>query len=413
MVKGTNQKIFYGYIIVAASTLILVVMHGLHSTYGIFFSSIQNELSSSRALISGASSLAFFLEGLFAVPLGRLTDKYGPRIVVTSCGIIFGLGYLFMSRMTSLWQLYIFYPVLVGVGTASGNVSLLSTVTRWFILRRGLATSIIKAGTGIGFFVMPLVASWLILGYGWRNAYVFLSIIAIVGVVAFAQFLRSDPARMGLQPYGTYNADGTAAKMIAGVQLSLQEAMRTRSFWILCAVYFVGWYATQSIMIHIVPYAIDSGITAGPAAGVLSIIGAVSIAGRLTSGGIVDRLGGRRALMVCFIILITALTFLQFTRGLWMLYAFAVVYGFAHGGLFTVMSPIVAELFGTKAHGTNFGMVLFLGQIGGAIGPVVTGRIFDVTGSYQLAFWISIVASTTTLLLGVLQIRPVPVKPRS
>jgi MFS family permease len=406
--KKTGLKVFYGYTIVAVSSFILVVMHGIHATYGVFFNSLQTALGSNRATISGANSLDFFLEGLFAIPLGRLNDRYGPRIVITICGILFGLGYFLMGQLHSMWQLYLFYPIIVGLGDASGNVALLSTTTRWFVKRRGLMTGIVKVGTGAGIFIMPLAASWLIQSYDFRSAYIIMSIFGLIGIVALAQFLKSRPEDMGLEAYGLREANGLESKSVSHVQLTLQESMRTRQFWGVAVIYFIAWYATQSVMIHIIPYARDGGISAIQAAGIVSLIGLVSIPGRLIMGGTGDKFGNRRALIFCFIILIAALLFLQMApRGLWMLYLFASVYGFAHGGFFAVMSPLIAELFGTKAHGVNFGMLLFLGQIGGAIGPVVTGRIYDVAQSYQWAFTILIAVSVAALLASMTQIGPV------
>lgn len=413
MAKDANSKIFYGYIIVTVSLFILVIMHGIHSTFGVFFSSLQKELGASRAVISGASSLAFFMEGLFALAVGRLTDRFGPKAVITSAGLIFGSGYFLMSRVNSLWQLYLFYPFIVGTGNSSGNVSLLSTATKWFVKRRGLMSGIVKVGTGAGIFIMPLVASWLITGSGWRNAYLVLSIVGVVGIVALAQFLKRDPGQMGLQPYGLYDANGAISELATGVQLSLPQTMRTRQFWLVCIAYFVAWYITQTIMIHIVAYAIDTGIALAQAASIVSVLGALSITGRLAMGSAGDKFGNKRALIICFMVVIVALSWLQFAQELWMLYLFAVVYGFAHGGFFAVMSPLVAELFGTVSHGTNLGMVLFLGQIGGAIGPVVTGRIYDVTGSYQLAFLILIAVSVGALILIAMQMRPVQTNSQS
>ncbi len=409
MAKGTNSKIFYGYIVIAVSVLILIVMHGTGSTYGIFFKSLQNEFAADRATISGASSLAFFLEGLFAIVFGRLTDRFGPRKVLTACGLIFGFGYFLMSRVGAVWQLYFFYGVVVGMGISSGNVALLSTAARWFMKRRGLMSGVVKVGTGAGMFIMPLVAAWLMLSYGWRNAFLALGIVGVVSIVVLAQFLRRDPAQMGLQPYGMSNASDVGSGFATGVQLTLKEAMRTRQFWAICVAYFAAWYATQSLMIHIVAYATDIGISAGSAASIVSTIGAISIPGRLVMGGTGDRIGNKRALFLCFVIVIVALSWLQLAKELWMLYLFAIVYGFAHGGFFALMSPLVAEVFGTLSHGVNFGMVLFLGQIGGAIGPLVTGRMFDVTQSYQLAFLILIIASIGGLI-STGTIKPVKVK---
>ncbi|MFC1988388.1 MFS transporter [Chloroflexota bacterium] len=413
MIKDTTSKIFYGYIIVVVSLSILIIMHGTHSTYGVFFNSLQEELDSGRAMISGASSLTIFFEGLFALAIGGLTDRFGPRLVLTGSGLIFSLGYFLMSKVSSLWQLYIFYPVIIGIGSSSGNVALLSTTAKWFVKRRGLMSGIVKVGTGIGIFIMPVVAGWLITDFGWRNTYLVLSIIGVVGIVALAQFLKRDPGQIGLPPYGLYDADGTISELATGVQLSLRQTMHTRRFWLVCAAYFLVWYVTYSIMTHIVVYSTDSGIALPQAASIISVVGALSIAGRLVMGSTSDKLGNIRALIICCMVLTVAMFWLQFAKELWMLYLFAVVYGFAHGGFFTVMSPLVAELFGTISHGTNFGMVLFLGQIGGAIGPVVTGYIYDVTQSYQLAFLVLLAASVGAFILSIAQIRPVQAKSQS
>ncbi len=399
MAEGTNSKIFYGYTVIAVSVFILIVMHGVGNTYGIFFKSLQNEFAADRTTIAGASSLAFFLEGLFAVFLGRLADRFGPMKVLTACGLVFGFGYFLMSRVGTVWQLYLFYGVVVGMGISSGNVVLLSTAARWFVKRRGLMSSVVKVGTGAGMFIAPLVASWLISDYGWRNAYLILGIVGMVSIVIPAQLLRRDPAQMGLQPYGMSNTSEASSGFATTVQLTLKEVLRTRQFWTVCIAYFAAWYATGSIMIHIVAYAIDGGISAGRAATIVSTIGAISIPGRLVMGGSGDRIGNKRALFLCFVILIIALSWLQLARSLWMLYLFAIVYGFAHGGFFAVISPLVAELFGTLSIGVNLGMLQFLGGIGGTIGPLVAGRIFDVTHSYQLAFLILIMVSVGGLIL--------------
>jgi MFS family permease len=110
--------------------------------------------------------------------------------------------------------------------------------------------------------------------------------------------------------------------------------------------------------------------------------------GRMIIGTLNDRIGGKRSLITCFIILVCGLVWLQLSHASWMLFVFAVIYGFAHGGLFTVMSPTVAELFGTGSHGLLFGIVLFSGTLGGALGPLMAGSIFDLIGSYQLVFLI-------------------------
>jgi MFS family permease len=163
------------------------------------------------------------------------------------------------------------------------------------------------------------------------------------------------------------------------------------------------------IMVHIVPHAQDRGVSATRAAGVLSTIGGVSMAGRFITGIAIDRIGSKRAMILCFVLLIGGLLWLQIAREVWMLYLFAVIYGLAHGGYFTTISPIVAEFFGIIAHGVLFGIIAFSGTIGGAIGPILAGYIFDVTARYSLAFWLC----TLMIVLGlalVLVLNPIEEK---
>ncbi|MBI4187647.1 MAG: MFS transporter [Chloroflexi bacterium] len=399
MIANNKQKLFYGYIIVIASVFIIFLMHGSSSTYGVFFKPLQNEFGWSRTIISGANSLAFLMEGLFSIGVGRLSDRFGPRIVIAISGFIIGLGFYLLSQTHAIWQLYLFYPVIVSMGTAAGNVVLLSTTARWFTRRRGLMIAIVKVGTGAGMTAMPLVATWLISSYGWRNSYVFIAITAMLGIVAAAQLMRRDPGQKGLQPYGA-DKSTTGDSYPEDTGYTLQEAARTRQFWMLCGIYLLLLIVTTSMTLHIVPRALDLGLTATQAAGVLSTIGGVSMLGRVVMGSVSDRISCRRALVICFMILLAALSWLQFADELWKLYLFGAVYGFAHGGFFAVIAPLIAELFGTKAHGTIYGASLSISHIGGAIGPTATARIFDVTRSYQLAFLILLIIGVSAFLLS-------------
>jgi MFS family permease len=159
------------------------------------------------------------------------------------------------------------------------------------------------------------------------------------------------------------------------------------------------------ILVHIVPHASDLGIATLQAAGILSTIGGVSMLGRLSVGFAIDWIGSRKCMQICLVILIASFIWLQVARDVWMLYAFAAIYGIAHGGIFTVISPIVAELFGIRSHGALFGLVAFGGTVGGAIGPILAGLVFDLTRSYHLIFMALICLAAVSLLLTLL-LRP-------
>jgi len=400
-----KPKIFYGYIIVLAGFCIQVLSWGMLNTFGVFFNSFLAEFGWSRATISGAASLAFVVLGFVGIMAGRLGDRIGPRVVMIGCGITLGVGYLLMSRIGATWQLYLFYGVIAGIGFSGMDVLPLSTVARWFVKKRGMMTGMLKIGSGAGMMAMPLIAVSLISDHGWRDSYIIIGIVVMAVIVTAAQFLRRDPAQKGLLPHGVDEADADGLNW-KDDGFSLREAMYTRQFRILCAIYAITLFCSQTMLVHIAPHAIDLGFTTTSAAGVLSTIGGVSMAGRAVMGGVGDKIGTRRVVIICSLILVAGLFWLQFAGELWGLYLFAAVYGFSHGGFFTVLSPLVADLFGLRSHGAIFGSVFFSGTIGGALGPMLAGRIFDVTGSYQSAFLICGVASVVVLVLS-LFLRPI------
>jgi MFS family permease len=398
-----KARYFYGYNIVAAGFTIQGVCIGAMFAYGVFFKELQAEFGWSRAAISGASSLAFLMMGAVGILAGRLNDRIGPRVLIVISAGFLGMGYLLMSRMQSIWQLYAVYGVLAGIGFSTHDVITLSTVARWFVKRRGVMSGIVKVGTGCGQLLVPMIATLLLAVFGWRHSNLIIGVVALVALVAVAQLMRRDPQGMGLLPDGdsAMISDGRAGGVVEEQGFSLKEVARMKQFWIMCIAEFAVLCCLLTVIVHIVPYARDLGLAPVYAAGVLSTIGGVSILGRIVMGAASDRIGGKRGLVTCLIVLFCSFIWLQFATEAWMLFLFAVLYGFAHGGFFTLVSPMVAELFGTGSHGLLFGIILFSGTLGGAVGPVMAGRTFDVTGSYRLVF---LVLSVLTLIGFVLMI---------
>lgn len=404
-----KARYFYGYNIVAAGFTIQAVCIGAMFAYGVFFKEFQAEFGWSRATISGASSLAFLIMGAVGILAGRLNDRIGPRVLIVASAGFLGLGYLLMSRLQSPWQLYIMYGLLAGIGFSTHDVITLSTVARWFVKRRGVMSGIVKVGTGSGQLLGPMIATLLLAIYGWRYANLIIGTVILAALVAAAQLMRRDPQGMGLLPDG---GSDVAYGRVVGTEergFSLKEAVRMKQFWIICTTEFAVLGCLLTVVVHIVPYARDLGLAPAYAAGVLSTIGGVSILGRIVMGAANDRIGGRRALIICLIVLFGSFVWLQLVTNVWMLFLFAVIYGFAHGGFFTVVSPMVAELFGTGSHGLLFGIILFSGTLGGAFGPVMAGRAFDVTGSYRMVF---LALSGLTLIGFVLMILLRPIRDR-
>ena len=315
-----KTKYFYGYNIVAAGVIIQAVCIGARFTDGIFFKEFQTEFGWSRAVISGAMSLAFLIMGAVGVLAGSMNDRIGPRLIIMAAGTSLGMGYLLMSWMSNPLQLYFLYGILVGIGFATHDVITLSTIARWFDRRRGAMTGIVKVGTGFGQLVVPLVATALIAAFGWRNAYLIIGAVSLVAMLAVAQLMRRDPQQMGLLPDGDTHESRSAEHRPAESGLNLKAATRTLQFWIICAAEFSVFFCMFTIIVHIVPHARDLGLSPTMAAAVISTIGGVSMLGRVVMGAASDRIGGKRSLIACFIIMLCSLVWLQVAGLAWMVF---------------------------------------------------------------------------------------------
>lgn len=391
--------------IVGACFSIQAIGVGVYVSYGVFFNPLMTEFGWPRSVISGSSAAAFFISGLFAVYVGRLNDRIGPRVIVSAAALLMGIGCMLMSRMDTILELYLYFGLVFGIGLSSIDVIPLTTIARWFPEKRGTMTGIVKVGTGAGQFLFPLLTSFLISGFGWRNAGMMLGAIALIFLMAIAQFLKKEPA---VPVYTVLAAPGRILRPPDG-NLSFAEASRTYQLWLLCIMNLTIVSCLMSIIVHIVPHGRDIGISAHKAAGILSVIGGISMGGRFIIGMVIDRIGGKRTMILALLLLLISLLWLQTADSLWKLYVFAGIYGLAHGGFFTVISPIVAELFGTASHGALFGLVVFFGTTGGAAGPILTGFLFDGTGSYSLPFRLFLgVSALGLLMLSLLK----PVRPK-
>ncbi|MDH5695803.1 MAG: MFS transporter [Dehalococcoidia bacterium] len=396
---GEKPRFFYGYVVVLVAFFIMVLMFGTFYTFGVFFKPLSAEFGWARATTSGAFSLAMFLSGLLAIVMGRLTDRFGSRIVMTICGFLLGLGYLLMSQVSAIWQLYLFYGVVIGMGMGGCFVPMLSTVARWFVNRRGMMTGFVVAGIGTGTIIIPLVASWLISSYGWRVSYIWIGAIALVFIIVAAQFLRHDPRQIGQLPYGENEVKEESLNLPAG-GFSLRQATGTRQLWMLFTTLFCFGFCLGTIMVHVAPHATELGISATMAASILAVIGGLSIVGRIVMGSVADRIGNKPPLIINFVMVSGVLFWLVVAKELWMLYLFAAIFGFAYGGVVVLESPLIAELFGLSSHGVILGIVAFGYTVGGAVGPILAGRIFDIIGSYQVAFLICAVLGILGIILA-------------
>jgi len=394
----------YGWVMVVMAACIMATHALVFYAFGVFLKPLTVEFNWERGALSGAFSIALLLVGPFSILSGRLSDKYGPRILVTISGLSLGVGFLLMSQINSLWQVYLIWGLFMGVGISCSFVPIISTIPRWFTKKRGIAIGIAVAGFGLGGVIVPPLAQWLISAFGWRQAYLILGLITFIVVIPLAQFMKHSPQRVGLKPYGEDETIEDEHSLVTE-GLSITQAIKTSRFWVWGLILFCFFFCIQVTIVHIVPHAVDIGVSPIIAASITSIIAGCSVIGKLSTGFLSDKVGSRLLLIACISLATLALLWLLFAKEIWMLYIFAVIFGIGYGGIVLLQTVISAELFGLGSLGMVLATLMFCGTIGGALGAPLAGSIFDITGSYGLAFLICVIICALAIILSLILLK--------
>ena len=381
---------YYGWLVVAMAFLANLIAFGLVYAFSVFFKPLASEFGWSRAMTAAAFSVYAISHDVFAPVTGWLTDRFGPRVTAAMGGLCLASSMVLMSRITSIWEFYLYYALLFGLGIAAVYAPMMATVSRWFTLKRGLAIGLTAAGLGVGSLVLSPLAAWLISSCGWRTAYL------CVGVMAFAIFIpitvlikRAPSKSLGVE------GEGEPSK-----GFSFGEALRTRALWIFSLSWLFIALALWAIMVHIVPLLTDREVPLTTAGFLAGFIGGGSLIGRIGAGFLSDRLGRKLILLTAYIFQLMILIWLLFSTEMWMFYVFAPLFGISFGGWAGVIAAFPADYFGSRATGAIFGFSMIIVGIGGAIGPYLGGYIFDITHSYGCMIGISILATIVGILLA-------------
>lgn len=361
----------------------LFVAYGAQYSFGIFLAALLEEFRWSRASLSGVFSIYAFMYATLGSVAGQLTDRFGPRVVISGGALLLGSALAGMSLVTSLWQPYVLYGLIAGFGMSAAYVPCNATVVRWFVARRGLAVGLAMSGASAGTFVVPLLAQFVVSRAGWRAAYVIFGAGVVLCILLVAPLMRRDPESLGLQPDGAARPRSVAASAAAdAASWPLARAIRSGVFWALAATFGVSWIPVFIPLVHLVPFARDLGLSPMTAAWVVSSLGAGAIAGRLVMGSISDHIGRRTALR--FALTIQALACVGFlaTQGPLTLFAAAVLYGFGYAAVSTLFPALVGDYFGRAHAGAIVGALFAIAGSLGGVGPFVAGALYDATGGY-------------------------------
>jgi MFS family permease len=407
MRRVLSGGLFYGWVLVIIVFVFNVVITGTSFSFGVFFKSIESAFDLSRATTSSIISASMILGGVSGVLSGWALDRYGPRILGFLMGLFTGLSLLLTSQTNAAWQLFFTYSFLLAMGTGPIYVVTMSVVMRWFDKKRGLAVGVAGAGAGLGQVILAPLATFLIVNFDWRVAYLTLGLMAWALLLPTSRLFKGYPHEIGALPDGAKpdSTETSSANPNAGIEnfqvtgLSFSQALKTRSFWLFIFVWFLFAVSMLMAMTHIIPYATDIGFSATQSAIILSIVGALTTVGTLLMGILCDRVGRKRAAIISTLFIAASMTWLVWADSLWMLYIFAVVFGFGSGGLMASSTALLGDTFGLSRIGTILGVIDIGWWSGAAIGPILGGFIFDVNQSYFVAFLIAAVAMYIVMLL--------------
>jgi MFS family permease len=402
-------RVFYGWWIVVSVLLSLILHAGAYYSFGIFFKPMQVELGWSRADISWALFINQAIHGAGYVVVGSLVDRYDPRKVIPGFALCLLAGFILTSRAVALWQLYIAYGMIAGIGFGLGYSSLAGVIARWFEKKRGLALGIVSSGMAIGTILVPPVISYLIHKTDWRFTILTIGILLFAVYIVVAFVVKRRPEDKGMMPYGMTIEKLSTSEVIESAEnpltrdLTLRQAVKGKTLWVLVVSFALYTFGQQMVMFHLVNHATDAGLRQTTAAGILSLTGIGSLCGRLVMGSLADRFSPIKLLRVLMLAMAAALPALIFLHGVPGFMVFGLGFGLLYGGIVPLQATSLQSLFGSRSLGSVYGFVMFTLLVIGGLGTLSAGYVFDLTQSYSGAFVCSavlcIVATVVTLLL--------------
>jgi MFS family permease len=383
------SRVFYGWRVAAAFSLIIFLSTGARFAVGPFLKPVVGDLGLDRGSFSLVISLSLFLYGAFMPLVGPLADRWGSRTVCGTGAVVMAGSLVLTGTMTSLWQFALYYGVFAALGlAATGHVVASATLTRWFVKRRGTAVSLLSVASMSGIALLVPIVMWCILRFGWRASYMILGAASLVITLPLALFvLKDSPEDIGLHPDGGAPVSPGAAPVIESTATG--DALRTPSFWLMGGGLFSCGFSMSLLSAHGVPMLTDHGFHEMTASSAIGFLGMTSIGGGMLLGLLSDRYGRKPVLASVYLIRVAAFSLLFLARDSSALVVVAAIGGLGMAGSLAMTSALSADIFGRFSVGSIFGLIFLVHQMGAALGSWLGGLLFDLSGGYGPAFGVS------------------------
>ena len=393
---STRTGLHWAWVVAAVSFVAILGAAGFRSVPGVMMNPLHHEFGWSHGVVGLAMSVNMTLFGLTAPFAAALMDRFGVRPVMTAALLLIATGSAASVLMTASWQLVLLWGVLVGGGTGAISMGFVATVAvRWFEQRRGLVTGVLTAAGATGQLIfLPIVAE-VTTRYGWRWASLIVAAAALAVVPPVLLLLRNYPADKGLLPYGATTAEAPQPIPASSFRAAFDGLLigaRVPAFWLLAGSFAICGMTTNGLIgTHFIPAANDHGMPTTVAAGLLATVGVLDVAGTVFSGWLTDRVDPRLLLVVYYVgrglslLALPALLSPHAEPGTWVFITF---YGLDWVATVPPTIVLCREYFGARSP-VVFGWVFAAHQVGAAVAAFGAGRLRDVQGSYDVAFYVA------------------------
>jgi MFS family permease len=405
--NAKHHSVFYGWWVVLTAAMGL--FWGPPVTvfcFSVFLKPIMQDFHASRAAVSLGYTLHLIGGATSALLVGWLIDRYGTRKVILPAVAMVGSILLCTKAFSaSIRQFYFFCGALGVLGGGMGPIPYGTVVSRWFDRRRGLALGLMMVGIGFGAMVMPSLAQQLIARFGWRVAYTILgSVVLLICIPVVGAFLKEDPLDLGLWPDGAPPADSAIARDAGALGLSARDAWCSRTFRLMVCAFFLVSASAQGCLIHLAAMLTDRGMTLQAAALGSSLMGAGLLIGRVGTGYLLDRFFAPYLTAVFFGGAAVGIGLLWISAATAIALAGAFLVGLGMGAEVDIIAYLISRYFGLRSFGKIYSFAFGVFLLAGALGPLVMGKGFDLTGSYRMPlaalFTATLVATMLMTRLG-------------
>ena len=351
-----NRNFHYAWVIIVIGAVMHMAGGSVRQAFGVLIVPLQEDFGWSPAAVTFSYAMASIIGALLAPISGISTDRYGARKVILVGILFFFLGSIITGAANQVWHIWIAYGVCFGVAQACFNVPIITAASYWFRKRLGLGIGLLQAANGLGPAIMAVLLSVMISALAWKTAFWLIGLSGSIVMVGLLLFFRSEPAHMGLRPYGAPATEPIRRERDPVIETQRAKAFLasmqgTNAFWQLVAVHFLGCVGHAIVIIYVIPIAVVAGVDPLSAAGILSTLMAVSALTRFLTPVIADYLGARGAMAAMFVLQGLPVLMLFWAQELWQFYVFAAIFGFGYGAKARRFPSSTASILGVDPWG--------------------------------------------------------------